>query len=230
MNQTLTEWTVSSYEKPEGDSFFRVTRSFDINKPGTDWSEVTGGVLGGSLITGQLTVGDAIEIRPGIVSKNKEGRHICQPIKTTVQSLKTENTLMEAITPGGLIGIGTDIDPFYIKGDKMNGQSIGLHGKMPPIYSELKMVYCPVTDFDGTWSPKNGDTVYLQLGNHSTESRLMKMYSTDDKQVLTFYLMKPVCLDIEKQNKILISRKDDSILKIVGYGLLKSEQTALIIS
>lgn len=44
-----------------------IIRSFDINSPGVDYKSIVGGVIGGSILSGMLKVGDDVEIRPGIV-------------------------------------------------------------------------------------------------------------------------------------------------------------------
>jgi translation initiation factor 2 subunit 3 len=192
-------------------TFFRITRSFDINKPGTDWTNVQGGVLGGALIAGTLNINDEIEIRPGTYYKDRD-RIVYQSIFTKVISLETDKTKLENITPGGLIGIGTTIDPYYCKNDMLNGNVIGKVGELPPVYVEIELVYTELTDFDGNWIPKNGDTVFLQIGHNSVETRLLKI----NKNKLKFGFSKPVC--IEPETLILICRKDGGILKIVGYG------------
>ena len=48
-----------------------VIRSFDVNKPGQDVMSLRGGVAGGSILMGILKVGDEIEVRPGIVTKEE---------------------------------------------------------------------------------------------------------------------------------------------------------------
>jgi translation initiation factor 2 subunit 3 len=50
-----------------------IIRSFDVNKPGQDAEKIQGGVAGGSILKGVLKLGDAIEIRPGLVSRDTEG-------------------------------------------------------------------------------------------------------------------------------------------------------------
>ncbi|MEM2756198.1 MAG: translation initiation factor IF-2 subunit gamma, partial [Candidatus Bathyarchaeia archaeon] len=65
-----------------------VVRSFDINKPGTRATELSGGVIGGTIVQGVLRVGDEIEIRPGIVSTDSSGRSIAQPLMTRIVSLR----------------------------------------------------------------------------------------------------------------------------------------------
>jgi translation elongation factor EF-Tu-like GTPase len=194
------------------ESFFRITRSFDINKPGTNWDVVKGGVIGGSLISGEINIDDTVEIKPGIISKGKDGKFICQSIITKIKSLETDGNIIDKVIPGGLIGIGTEIDPYYCKNDMLSGSVMGKPNTLPDVYSEIKLKYKKLDDFDGKWEPKNGDTVFLQIGNVSVESRLSKV----NKENFTFTLLKPAC--IENNSKILICRKDDGILKIVGIG------------
>ena len=198
----------------ENNSFFRITRSFDINKIGTNWNDIQGGVIGGSLIHGQLNIGDTVEIKPGILSKNKDGKFINQPIITKILSLETDNKNLDKLNPGGLVGIGTEIDPYYCKNDMLSGNILGKVGTLPDIYTEVKLKYKQLDEFDGKWNPKNGDTIFLQIGNISVESRLIK----NNKDNFIFNLLKPTC--IEENAKILVCRKEDNILKIVGFGIM----------
>lgn len=198
----------------DDNQFFRITRSFDINKPGTDWANVNGGVLGGSLISGELNIGDTIEIKPGVVSKGRDGKFISQPIITKIISLETDGKVINNVYPGGLIGIGTEIDPYYCKNDMLSGNVLGKPGTLPPIYNDIKLKYSKLDDFDGIWDPKNGDTVFLQIGNISVESRLTKT----NRDVFSFQMLKPAC--IENNAKILVCRKENGLLKIVGYGTI----------
>lgn len=81
-----------------------VIRSFDVNKPGAEIEELKGGVAGGSILTGVLKLGDEIEIRPGIVSKDSTGKIQCKPIYSRVVSLFAEHNDLKFAVPGGLIG------------------------------------------------------------------------------------------------------------------------------
>jgi translation initiation factor 2 subunit 3 len=196
------------------ESFFRITRSFDINKPGIAWSNISGGVLGGSLINGELNIGDNVEVRPGILSKSKDGKYNNQPIITKILSLESDNIIIENIKSGGLVAIGTDIDPYYCKNDMLSGNILGKIGTLPNVYHDLKVEYTVLDNFDGKWDPKNGDTIYLQIGNISCESRLLKF----NNNIMNFQLIKPIC--IENNIKILVCKKIEGILNIVGYCTL----------
>lgn len=87
-----------------------VIRSFDVNKPGAEVSELKGGVAGGSILNGVLKLGQEIEVRPGLVTKDKEGKTKCQPIFSKVASLLAEKNELQFAVPGGLIGAGTLIE------------------------------------------------------------------------------------------------------------------------
>ena len=87
-----------------------VIRSFDVNKPGAEVSELKGGVAGGSILCGVLRLGQEIEVRPGIITKDADGKHKCQPIFSRIVSLLAEKNHLKFAVPGGLIGVGTKIE------------------------------------------------------------------------------------------------------------------------
>jgi translation initiation factor 2 subunit 3 len=90
---------------------FIVVRSFDVNKPGTKLEDIKGGVAGGTLIRGVLRLGDDVEIRPGNIIRTQDEIK-CNSLFSKITSLKVEehNNLLYAV-PGGLIGVGTNLDP-----------------------------------------------------------------------------------------------------------------------
>lgn len=51
-----------------------------------------------------LQVGQEIEVRPGIVSKDHEGKLMCKPIFSKIVSLFAEHNDLQYAAPGGLIG------------------------------------------------------------------------------------------------------------------------------
>jgi translation initiation factor 2 subunit 3 len=112
-----------------------VIRSFDVNKPGAEVDELKGGVAGGSILKGVLRLGMEVEIRPGIVTKDNQGRNKCKPIFSRIMSLHAENNLLDFAVPGGLIGVGTRIDPTLCRADRLVGQVLGAVGKLPQVYA-----------------------------------------------------------------------------------------------
>ena len=204
-------------------SEFRITRSFDINKPGISWKDIQGGVFGGSLISGHFNIGDEIEIRPGQYSKKKDGTFIVMPLKSKIKSIETDKNVLPELYPGGLISIATDIDPFYFKDDKLSGSVVGHIHDLPNVYCNIVMNVILTNEFEGIWEPKENDIVYLQIGNVNTESLLLNI----NKENYTFRLSKPSC--INEGSLILICNKTSDILKIVAYGNLNNKNSVPII-
>ncbi len=58
---------------------------------------------------GVLRMGQEIEVRPGIVTKDAEGRVQCMPIYSRIVSLLAESNVLQYAVPGGLIGVGTTV-------------------------------------------------------------------------------------------------------------------------
>ena len=109
-----------------------IARSFDVNRPGTPIDSISGGVLGGSLARGVLDVGDEIEVLPG-----SEVGDEYEPIGTSVRSIMAGDEGVEEATPGGLLGVGTGLDPSLTKGDALAGQVAGAPGTLPPVHDEF---------------------------------------------------------------------------------------------
>ena len=85
------------------------------------------------MVQGKLKIGDEIEISPG-----QKGEKGFEPIKAKVVSLLSGsgNTLEEAY-PGGLIGVGTELDPASTRADRLVGNVVGKAGKMPKAIDKM---------------------------------------------------------------------------------------------
>ena len=64
-----------------------IARSFDVNRPGTRPTKLTGGVIGGSIVEGTFREGDEIIIGPGRKIENGNKSH-WEPIETTITSMQ----------------------------------------------------------------------------------------------------------------------------------------------
>jgi translation initiation factor 2 subunit 3 len=214
LEEILTHFNVP--EETSDNACFLATRSFDINKAGSDWTDLKGGVIGGSLFNGTIKVNDIIEVRPGICGKGKDGKLISQPIKSKVLSVKTDQEELDKIFPGGLMGIGTDIDPYYCKDDMLAGNMIGLEGTLPSVYDSVELKYNIIEDFGGSWKPTVNDSMFLQIGTLSISSILTHV----NKENIKLNLSRPACID--KDMNIIVSHKENGIMKIVASGTLYS--------
>jgi len=115
-----------------------VARSFDVNRPGVKLEKLVGGVLGGSLLWGKLRGGERIEIRPGIRA-SREGRPMWQHLNSKIVSLHAGGSRVEEAVPGGLIGVGTGLDPSLTKGDSLVGSVVGAPGSLPEVLETLEL-------------------------------------------------------------------------------------------
>ncbi len=113
-----------------------VARSFDVNRPGTRPRDLRGGVLGGSLLQGKITVGEEIEIRPGRLG---EGTAMTESMTTHVTSIVSGGQQWDELHPGGLAALGTGLDPALAKGDGLTGRLIGTAGTLPPVSQKIRL-------------------------------------------------------------------------------------------
>ncbi len=118
--------------------FMFIVRSFDVNKPGTPIEEMEGGIVGGTMIQGKFRVGDEIEIRPGVMAE-REGKTTYNPLISEIVSLQAGEQNVKEATCGGLVGVGTSLDPSYAKADGLTGNIAGKAGLLPPTLTELTL-------------------------------------------------------------------------------------------
>eukprot|EP00913_Durusdinium_trenchii_P027244 g25561.t1 len=159
-----------------------IIRSFDVNRPGEEVVDLKGGVAGGSILKGVLKMGDEIEIRPGIVTKDGENVQ-CRPIRSRIMSLLAEKNALQFAVPGGLIGVGTKIDPKLTRADKLVGHVLGHPGKLPSIYTEIEVKFYLLrrllgvkTEGDGKAGKvaklKKGEILMVNIGSTAAGGRV----------------------------------------------------------
>lgn len=190
-----------------------VIRSFDVNKPGAEVDDLKGGVAGGSLLKGVLKLGEKVEVRPGIVSKDSEGRFICKPIFSKIVTLNTEQNQLNFAVPGGLIGVGTKIDPTLCRADRLVGQVLGAVGTLPAVYTELEINFFLLRRLVGVKTEdkkaakvqklSKTETLMVNIGSTSTGGIVKSVKGDLAKIILT----SPTCTEVGE--KIALSRRID---------------------
>jgi translation initiation factor 2 subunit 3 len=206
-----------------------VIRSFDVNKPGSDVDQLQGGVAGGSILQGVLKVGQEIEVRPGIVRKDSSGRFSKSiPIRSRIVSLLAENNDLKYAVPGGLIGVGTKIDPCLTRADRLVGQVLGEVDKLPPVFTELEISFFLLrrllgVKMEGDAAKKagkvkkltKGEIVMVNIGSTSTGGHVLAVKDDLAKIVLT----SPVCT--EEGEKLALSRRVEKHWRLIGWGTIR---------
>ncbi|XP_059632744.1 eukaryotic translation initiation factor 2 subunit gamma-like [Cornus florida] len=207
-----------------------VIRSFDVNKPGSEVEEIKGGVAGGSILRGVLKVNQFIEIRPGIVVRDESGNVKCTPIYTRIVSLYAEQNELQFAVPGGLIGVGTTMDPTLTRADRLVGQVLGEVGSLPEVYIELEVNFFLLWRLVGVRTKGSekqgrvsklakGEILMLNIGSMSTGARVLAVKNDMAKLQLT----SPVCTT--KGEKIALSRRIEKHWRLIGWGQIQAGTT-----
>ena len=203
-------------ERNKQKSLFMISRSFDINHVNIKYDEIVGGVIGGSLIGGNLKIGDEIEILPGIIGKNPDGTLNHKPHYSIITSLKSETTDLQEITSGGLIGIGTNIDPFYCKNDNMIGMLAGLKGTLPDVYYEITIKYTEIEFDEYIWNKFESKPITIIVGTNSIEGKILNYNDNHNDNHINLRLNKPAC--IPDDSIVILCEKSPDAFHIVAYG------------
>ncbi|MDG6256750.1 MAG: translation initiation factor IF-2 subunit gamma [Methanomicrobiaceae archaeon] len=217
--EALDEYIPEPDHDPEAPPHMLIARSFDINKPGISWREVMGGVIGGSLTQGVVREGDDIEIRPGRQTQ-VENRVIWEPITTKVTSVNTGAKKVAEATPGGLIALGTKLDPALTKSDALAGQVAGHVEKLPPVWDRLSFKVTLMERVVGSDDELNieplrhKEPLMLSVGTAVTVGVVVNA----KKDVVDVVLKRPVCAAVG--TRIAISRQVGGRWRLIGMGTL----------
>ncbi|QPV64739.1 translation initiation factor IF-2 subunit gamma [Halosimplex litoreum] len=204
---------------PDADAEMLVARSFDINRPGTTWDSLLGGVLGGSLVEGELEADDDIELRPGR-EVDEGGQSEWQPVETTVRSLQAGGDTVETATPGGLLGVGTGLDPSITKGDALAGQVAGPPGTLPPTHEQFTMDVDLLDRIVGENAGEveeisTGEPLMMTIGTATTVGSVTSARGGEAEVAL----QRPVCA--REGAKIAINRRLGGRWRLIGIGTLR---------
>jgi translation initiation factor 2 subunit 3 len=217
--EALNEYIPEPERNPEDLPLMLIARSFDINKPGCSWRDVKGGVIGGSLTRGILHDGDEIEIRPGL-QRQVENKQIWEPIRTKITSINTGLKKVNEASPGGLMALGTKLDPALTKSDALAGQVAGLVGSLPPVWSRLSFQVTLMERVVGSNSELNiaplrhNEPLMLSVGTAVTVGVVVNT----KKDMVDVVLKRPVCA--EPGSRIAISRQVGGRWRLIGMGIL----------
>lgn len=193
-----------------------VLRSFDINKPGSPIEQVKGGIIGGALVQGQFNIDDEIEIRPGLLDE-KKGRY--DPITSQISTLGTGAGLVKSVRPGGLVAIGSKLDPTFTKSDSLIGSVVGKPGTLPKDVEEITMEIVLFDTAVGTAEMVKVEPVKAKEPirvNMGTAAAIGNVTNVKDREI-EVKLKKPVCL--MPKSRVAISRRIAERWRLIGSGI-----------
>lgn len=197
-----------------------VARSFDINKPGCTPINISGGVVGGSLVQGKLKIGDEIEVMPGIQVK-KKGKMSWISLKSEIIGLVAAGKPVDEVGPGGLIGVGTLLDPALTKADSLSGSVAGEPGTLPPMLLDFTMDTHLLERVVGTKEErevepiKSSEPLMINIGTATT----IGVVTSARKNKVDVKLKLPVCA--EEGQRVALSRRVGARWRLIGYGIIE---------
>jgi translation initiation factor 2 subunit 3 len=204
---------------PSKPARMHIIRSFDVNKPGTEIVKLEGGVVGGSISQGSFKVNDEIEIQPGLPVREKN-RLKMHELHTEITSLQVGGGPVEEALPGGLVGVGTVLDPSLTKSDGLVGSLVGRPGTLPPVLSELSLdinLFDTVVgsrDMQKVASIAKGERLLLNVGTAKTMAAITNV----SKDALEARLTIPVCSEVG--DRLALSRRIGGRWRLIGVGKL----------
>jgi translation initiation factor 2 subunit 3 len=219
--EAIEKYILAGVEKDlDSAPLMHIARSFDINNPGSSPAGLKGGVLGGSIIQGTFHVGDEIEIAPGR-KVEVAGKPQWERITTTIESLHAGGQAIEVARPGGLLAIGTKLDPSITKSDGLTGRMIGHPDKLPPVVHDFVMVTTLLDRVVGASLDmkvediKTNEPLMLSIGTATT----VGVVKSARGQSAEVSLKIPVC--VTKGQRVAISRRISGKWRLIGYGIIE---------
>ena len=130
-----------------------------------------------------------------------------------------EQSVKEA-TCGGLVGVGTCLDPSYSKADGLTGSIAGKAGMLPPTLTELNLETHVLERAVGTkellkvekFNPE--EVLLLHIGAAVNVGKIAAI----KQNVIKVKLTRPICA--LPGSRVAISRKITARWRLIGYGLI----------
>ena len=124
--------------------------------------------------------------------------------------------------PGGLIGVGTRVDPTLCRADRLVGFVLGLKGHLPDIFVEIEINYfllrrlLGVKTSDGKQAKvtklAKGEILMVNIGSSAIGAKVIAVKA--DAAILA--LTTPACTTIGE--KIALSRRIEKHWRLIGWA------------
>jgi translation initiation factor 2 subunit 3 len=153
-----------------------------------------------------------------------------------ILTLYAEKNPLQFAVPGGLIGIGTQIDPTLTRADRLVGQVLGHRGALPDVYIRIKVQYHLLRRLLGVKPSADGDksarvsklkpqeVLMANIGSTSTSATVITVTTTEAELMLA----QPVCTEVGSDiaSKIALSRRIENHWRLIGWGIIVSGDKA----
>ena len=218
--KAFQEFFITPERDTKKERLMLVARSFDINRPGIKPTQLTGGVLGGTVKQGIFRVGDEIEISPGYMVEEKN-KKVWKVLTTKIIGIYSGGQPVEEILPGGSMAIATTLDPTVVKSDSLTGALVGMPGKLPPLHYQISLdtyllerVVGAKEETEVKPLAKN-EILMLNVNSAATVGVVLD----PSKRNTLVILKKPICAN--PGDRITLSRRVGDRFRLIGYGILK---------
>jgi translation initiation factor 2 subunit 3 len=161
-----------------------------------------------------------LEICPGRLVES-EGRKQWVPLETKVVTLLAGSEVQEEIVPGGLVGVGTMLDPVMTKSDTLVGQVAGEPGKLPGVKNSFIMEMqllervVGVTDESTVEPIHSSEPLMLNVGTATTVGVVS---SAREGGIVQVQLKRPVCAEVG--DRVAVSRRMGARWRLIGVGTI----------
>ena len=173
-----------------------IVRSFNHNRPNTKIDKLIGAVVGGTITSGVLTLGDIVEIRPGIMLGGK-----VRPLYSRVTTLECEGHKLQYAVPGGLVSVGLELDAGLSAGDRLVGSQLGHIGSLSDIANLISGRNHKIKKpGDKATNPFKGERVKVISNGAMT---VLATVTSFRKKTLELKLDSPIPVDISDRVAIL---------------------------
>ncbi|MBU4607182.1 MAG: translation initiation factor IF-2 subunit gamma, partial [Methanobacterium sp.] len=173
----------------------------------------------GTLVQGKLKVGDELEIKPGVQIK-KDGKATWISLHSPITGLIAGGETVDEVGPGGLVGVGTNLDPALTKADSLSGSVAGEPGTLPPVMHELDMEVNLLERVVGTKEEREVEPIKAKeplMINAGTTTTIGVVTTAGNQASVTLKL--PVCA--ETGQRVALSRRVGARWRLIGYGIIK---------
>lgn len=169
------------------------------------------------MLRGVIRVGDEIEIKPGIKVR-RGGKEYYEPLTTEVVSIKFGDRSFSEARPGGLVALGTRLDPSLTKADSLVGNVCGRAGTVPDPVTQVSIRYSLLERVPGTKEQvrveplKPKETIMLTAGVAVT----LASVDSISKDIASLTLRRPIVA--WNGMRVAISKQVLGRWRLVGWG------------